>query len=206
MTAASGVLHEEFHEEEFTRRGGVFEVVQLWVKLSARHKMSPPKYQMLPAAGVPAVPIADGRGHVRVIAGEFQGTRGPATMFTPVDLWDVRVTAGGSATLPARDGHMAAILVRRGEVRLGGSERVEAGALALFERGGSGLGVFAAEESSLLFLGGEPIDEPIAGHGPFVMNTHEEIQQATRDWLPRCGVQTLYIATVAPWENVYSES
>jgi hypothetical protein len=160
----------------------MFEVVQLWVNLPARHKMSPPKYQTLPAAEIPLVPVADGRGHVRVIAGAFRGTPGAATTFTPVDLWDVRVPAGASTTLPARAGHMAAILVLRGDVRLKGSERIGAGTLALFERGGSGLDVSAVDESSLLFLGGEPIDEPIAGRGPFVMNTQEEIQRAVRDY------------------------
>ncbi len=182
MTAASGVLHEEFHEQEFTRRGGMFEVVQLWVNLPARYKMSPPKYQTLPAGEIPVVSLAEGRGQARVIAGELRGTRGAATTFTPIDLWDVRVPAGASTTLPARDGHMAAILLLHGELCLNGSERVQAGSLALFQSGGAGLDVSAVGESGLLFLGGEPIDEPIAGRGPFVMNTPEEIQQAIGDY------------------------
>ncbi|MBI5866623.1 MAG: pirin family protein [Planctomycetes bacterium] len=182
MTAASGIIHEEFHDQEFTRRGGMFEVVQLWVNLPAQYKMSPPKYQTLLARDIPVVSLAEDRGHVRVVAGEFRGARGVAKTFTPVDLWDVRVPAGASVTLPGRDGHMAAILLVRGELRVNGSARIQAGSLALFERDGSGLDVHAGEESSLLFLGGEPIDEPIAGRGPFVMNTQEEIQQAVRDF------------------------
>lgn len=182
MTAASGVIHEEFHEQEFARRGGTFEVVQLWVNLPARYKMSPPKYQTLLARDIPVVSLAEDRGHVRVIAGEFQGTRGAATTFTPIDLWDVRLPAGTSTTLPAPDGHMAAILLLRGALHLNGSERIQAGSLALFERSGLGLDLSTVDESSLLFLGGEAIDEPIAGRGPFVMNTHEEIQRAIRDY------------------------
>lgn len=182
MTAASGVLHEEFHEREFARRGGMFEVVQLWVNLPARFKMSPPKYQTLPAREIPVVSLGAERGQVRVIAGEYRGTRGPAATFTPIDLWDLRLPAGAPTTLPARDGHMAAILVLRGDVRLNAAEPIRAGSLALFERSGAMLDVTAAEDSSLLFLGGEPIDEPIAGWGPFVMNTPEEIRQAAGDY------------------------
>lgn len=182
MTAGSGVIHEEFHEQEFTRRGGMFEVVQLWVNLPARFKMSPPKYQSLLQRDIPVVSLASGAGQARVIAGDFQTARGAATTFSPVDLWDVLLADGASATLPAREGHVAAVLLLRGALRVNGSETMQAGSLALFDRAGAGLEVAAEGECALLFLGGEPINEPIAGRGPFVMNTPEEIHQAVRDY------------------------
>lgn len=182
MTAASGVIHDEFHEEEFTRRGGMFELVQLWVNLPARCKMSPPKYQTLMAADIPTASIADGRGRGRVIAGRLGETRGAAQTFTPVELWDVYLAASAAATLPMPDGFMAGILVRRGRIRTGGAATIGPGSMVLFERSGTGIHVSADEDSDLLLLGGQPIDEPIAARGPFVMNTAEEIQQAIRDY------------------------
>jgi redox-sensitive bicupin YhaK (pirin superfamily) len=182
MTAAAGVIHEEFHEQEFTRRGGVLEMVQLWVNLPAAHKMSPPKYQTLLARDIPIVPVADGRGRVRVIAGDFDGTSGAAQTFTPVDLWDVRLPAGATLVFPVREGFTAAVLVLRGQAGLGGSERLAGGELGLFGREGAGVEVAAEDDCGLLLLAGQPIDEPIVGRGPFVMNTAEEIQQAIRDY------------------------
>lgn len=182
MTAGAGVVHEEFHEQEFTRRGGTFEVAQLWVNLPARHKMTPPKYQTLLARDIPIVPIAGGRGRVRVIAGAFDGVRGPAATFTPVDLWDVRVPAGTNSSLPVTHGAMAALLVRRGRVTIGDAT-LGVGVLAIFSREQTGIEIAADEDADLLLLAGQPIDEPIVGRGPFVMNTAEEIQQAIRDYM-----------------------
>lgn len=182
MTAASGIIHEEFHEQEFTRRGGVLEMAQLWVNLPARHKMSPPKYQTLAASAIPEVTIAGGRGQLRVIAGDFQGTTGAARTFTPVDLWDIHLAAGAADALPAHDGRMAALLVRHGSVRVGDSDPVAGGSLILFDRSGTDIAFAVDADSSLLLLSGQPIDEPVAARGPFVMNTPEEIQQAIRDY------------------------
>lgn len=182
MTAASGVIHEEFFEQEFNRRGGVLEMVQLWVNLPAAHKMSPPKYQTLRARDIPVVSLAEGGGRVRVIAGDFCGTHGPAETFTTVNLWDFRLSHAAHTTLPAADGHMAAILVLNGEIHVNDAHSVSGGSIALFETLGNDVRVAARRDSTLLFLGGDPIHEPIVGRGPFVMNTHAEIQQAIRDF------------------------
>jgi redox-sensitive bicupin YhaK (pirin superfamily) len=182
MTAGSGVLHEEKHSLDFTRRGGTFEMVQLWVNLPARAKLTAPAYQTLLDAQIPSVALPDEAGRVRVIAGEFGGARGPARSFTPVSLWDVQLRAGEKLELPVPTGHTAALLVLRGAAQVADSARVTAGELALFEREGENLAVRAEGELSALVLAGEPIDEPIAGHGPFVMNTEAEIDQAIRDY------------------------
>jgi redox-sensitive bicupin YhaK (pirin superfamily) len=180
MTAASGVVHEEWHEQAFTRRGGVLEMVQLWVNLPAREKMSPPRYQEILDKHIPAVSL-DGGGAVRVIAGEFRGAKGPARTFTPVNVWDVRLKAGGRAELAVPDGHTTLVLVLHGRVVMNGSGAGEAD-LAVLDRPGDGVAIEAAEDATLLALSGEPIDEPVVSHGPFVMNTEEEIRQAIRDY------------------------
>ncbi len=181
MTAGSGVLHEEKHSAEFTRQGGVLEMVQLWVNLPARDKMTSPRYQELLADDIPTVPLGDGAGQIRLIAGAFGEVQGAATTVTPVTLWDVRLAAGGRASLPSPEGHSAAVYVRQGELRLAADSTVAAGELAIFERSGSQVDLEALADSEFLFLGGEPLDEPIAAHGPFVMNTRQEIVQAIDD-------------------------
>ncbi|GMU22203.1 MAG: hypothetical protein AMXMBFR13_22910 [Phycisphaerae bacterium] len=182
MTAASGVVHEEFHEQEFARRGGVFEVVQLWVNLPARHKMSPPRYQTLLNRSIPAVQLAGGAGTVRVIAGEFQGHPGPARTFTPIHLWDVRLRKDALAEFSLPDGHTAGVFVLNGGIRLNGSEDVGSAELAVLDRSGQQVSMETVDDSKVLILSGEPIDEPVAGRGPFVMNTDEEIRQAILDY------------------------
>lgn len=181
MTAGAGVLHEEKHSREFTRRGGTFEVAQLWVNLPAKHKMTPPRYQELRAAAIPSVPLPGDAGTARVIAGEFGGVRGPAATVTPVVLWDVRLRAGARTELPIPDGHNAAVFVRAGSVRLGGEHGASAGELAVLSRAGGGAAVESDGGADLLVLAGEPIDEPVVTYGPFVMNTDEEIRQAVAD-------------------------
>jgi redox-sensitive bicupin YhaK (pirin superfamily) len=181
MTAARGVLHEEKHSPEFTRRGGTLHMVQLWVNLPARVKMAPARYQTLLDAQIPAVDL-EGAGRVRVIAGELRGSSGPARTFTPIDVWDVRLRSGARAVLPARDGHTTALAVLGGSVRLNGAEDAGEPDVAVFERAGQGIDVDARSDALLLLLGGEPIDEPIAAQGPFVMNTPAEIRQAYRDF------------------------
>jgi len=182
MTAASGVVHDEFHGSEFARSGGWFEMVQLWVNLPARHKMATPRYQGISASEIPEVEIPGGGGRVRVVAGSYRGQRGPAKTFTPIELWDLRLESPGPVELPVPEGHTAALVVLRGEVVLDGSEVVRGGEVALFDRDGSAVRLEEARDATALLLGGEPLGEPIVGHGPFVMNRPDEIRQAIEDY------------------------
>ncbi len=182
MTAASGVLHQEFHTPEFSRRGGLFEVMQLWVNLPHADKMSPPKYQEILAKQIPTVDLGRGTGSVRVIAGKFQDVRGPAKTFTPVNVWDVQLAAGVTAEIPVPEGYFATLAVRRGALRADDGQSIASGELAIFDRAGAGVTVECDEPARLLFLSGEPIDEPIVAQGPFVMNSREEILEAYADF------------------------
>ena len=182
MTAASGILHEEFHSEAFTRNGGTLEMVQLWVNLPAKDKMADAGYQTLLDAQIPSVPLANGAGRVRVIAGDHAGHRGPARTFTPIDVWDVRLAGGRRATFELRDGHTTALVVLRGAVLVNGEQIAREAQLVVFDRAGSTIEVEANGDATILLLAGEPIDEPIVGYGPFVMNTAAEIQQAIDDF------------------------
>ncbi|MBS0212805.1 MAG: pirin family protein [Proteobacteria bacterium] len=182
MTAANGIVHEEFHSEAFTRAGGTLEMVQLWVNLPAKHKLAPAGYQTLLDADIPSIPLADAAGRVRVIAGEFAGHRGPARTFTPMDVWDVRLLAGKATTLRVPEGHTAALVVLHGTVRVNGEQVVREAQFARFDLAGSQVVVEASTDATLLLLAGEPLDEPIVGYGPFVMNTREEIVQAVQDF------------------------
>jgi len=182
MTAASGVVHEEMHGREFARKGGTIEMVQLWVNLPAKLKMSPPRYQDILGRQIPTVPLAGGGGTVRVIAGEFQGAKGPARTFTPVSLWDVRLAAGHDVELNFPEGHTTAVLVLRGDVDVNGSEPASDAELVLFDRRGGAISLHARTDATLLVMSGEPIEEPVVGYGPFVMNTQAEIRQAIRDY------------------------
>jgi quercetin 2,3-dioxygenase len=182
MTAASGVVHEEKHAREFARRGGTLEMVQLWVNLPAKFKMSPPGYQTLLSNQIPVVNLPDGGGTVRVIAGEFQGVKGPARTFTPVNVWDLHMKAGHSADLSLPNGYTTALFILRGEVVVNSLETATEDELVVFESDGEGITAEAREDSIILLLNGEPIDEPIASYGPFVMNTQEEIRQAIKDY------------------------
>lgn len=181
MTAAGGILHDEFHSPAFTRTGGVLEMVQLWVNLPASHKMSEPRYQHLGRADIPEVPLADGAGLVRVIAGDFAGRSGAAATVTPIDVWDVRLRAGRDAALNVPTDRTAAVVVLRGEVTVNG-EALNSAEFALLAADGEEVLVAARSEASLLILSGEPLHEPVVGHGPFVMNTEAEIRQAMRDF------------------------
>jgi hypothetical protein len=182
MTAASGVVHEEFHGRDFARRGGLFEMVQLWVNLPAEHKLAPPRYQSLLASQIPVVSLPDGQGRVRVIAGEFAGAKGPAATFTPIDVWDLRLEGGHTTQLALPDGRTTALVVLRGALQVAGSEPIREAEVALFDRTGESIVVDAAETATALLLSGEPIGEPIVGRGPFVMNRPEEIRQAMVDY------------------------
>jgi redox-sensitive bicupin YhaK (pirin superfamily) len=182
MTAASGILHEEFHSPDFTRRGGTMQMAQLWVNLPASAKMNPPGYQNILNAQIPDVPLPDGAGRVRVIAGDYAGHAGAAHTHTPMDVWDLRLNAGARTQLPLVNGHTAALVVLRGTVLVNGDAVAREAQMVTFERHGEAIEIEANTDAVLLFLGGEPIDEPVFGHGPFVMNTRDEIIQAFHDF------------------------
>jgi len=181
MTAASGILHEEFHSKAFTERGGRMEMVQLWVNLPAKDKMSPPGYQTLLDAQIPVVDLG-GVGKVRVIAGEYEGSKGPAKTFTPINIWDVRLNAGRVADFAVAEGHTLMALTQSGTVRINGAQSAGASQLALFERTGGAVSIEAESDAKLLLLSGEPINEPVVQYGPFVMNSEGEIRQAILDF------------------------
>lgn len=182
MTAGSGIVHEEFHSESFTQRGGRLEMVQLWVNLPAEHKMTPPGYQTLMKADIPDVALPDGAGTVRVIAGAYDGQAGPARTFSPLDVWDLRLQRNGLVRLPVADGRTLALVVLRGTVEVNGVEVVREGQLVVLDRKGSDVQVEANNEATLLLLSGEPLDEPVVGYGPFVMTSERDIQQAISDY------------------------
>lgn len=182
MTAASGILHEEFHSEGFAKTGGTLEMVQLWVNLPAKDKMADAGYQTILDGDIPSIPLKDQAGSLRLIAGEFDGHTGPAHTFTPIDVWDLRLNGGKLLTLDLQEGRNTALVVLRGTVQVNGVELVREGQLALFERTGQQLSLEANNDAVVLLLSGEPIDEPIVGHGPFVMNSEQEIHQAFADF------------------------
>ena len=188
MTAGNGIVHEEFHSQDFTRKGGTFQMVQLWVNLRANDKSAKARYQTLLKAQIPNVELPQDAGTVRVIAGDYNGRKGAAKTFTPINLWDVNLRAGKSAELPLPDGHTTTFLVLSGEVTVNGERDAGAGDLAIFARTGDGITVKAKTDAQLLVMDGEPIDEPVVGHGPFVMNSRAEIQQAFEEYqLGRMG-------------------
>jgi hypothetical protein len=182
MTAASGVVHEEKHSRELTRRGGSLEVVQLWVNLPAEFKMSLPRYQTIVDRQIPSVSLPEGAGTVRVIAGEFGGVKGPAVTFTPINLWDLRLKTYHRAEFMLPRGFTTALFILHGEVALPDAERAGEADLALLTREGERLHIEARDEATLLVLNGAAIDEPVAAYGPFVMNSKAEITQAIEDY------------------------
>jgi len=182
MTAGSGIIHEEYHGDEFARSGGTFEVIQLWVNLPAQNKMAKPGYQGLTKDQIPEIALADNAGKVRVIAGEYAGKPGPAHTFSPMNVWDVRLNAGSTATFTLPEGHTTAVFVLHGAVKTGDVHIIRPSELAVMQRSGTELVLEAQRDSVLLLLNGEPLNEPVVGHGPFVMNTVEEINQAIDDY------------------------
>ncbi|QBM26243.1 pirin family protein [Hydrogenophaga pseudoflava] len=186
MTAAAGIVHEEFHSEAYARSGGPFRMVQLWVNLPARDKMAAPGYQGITAAQIPTLPLTgvDGQdaGTVRPIAGSFDGASGPARTFTPMQVWDVQLKAGHTVTLPAPEGHTTVPLVYQGRVKTADGQEAGDAEMIVYTRDGEGVQLTALADTTLLWLCGEPIDEPVVGYGPFVMNTPQEIQQAFVDF------------------------
>ncbi|MGE8468463.1 MAG: pirin family protein [Pseudomonas putida] len=182
MTAANGIIHEEFHSPAFARSGGMLEMVQLWVNLPARDKRAAAGYQTLLATDIPVVALDGEGGSLRVIAGEYLGHQGPARTFTAMDVWDLRLNAQSTLQLPVAAGRNAALVVLRGSVRINGEREAGPSSLVLFERGAEDIAIEALEGASVVLLSGEPIDEPIVGYGPFVMNSEAEIAEAFDDF------------------------
>ncbi|HZQ74973.1 MAG TPA: pirin family protein [Burkholderiales bacterium] len=182
MTAGAGLLHKEFHSPAFTKNGGRFEVLQLWVNLPAKSKLTAPRYQELVAKDIPVVPLQGDAGSVRVIAGEFGGAKGPARTFTPVNLLDVRLRAGKRVKLDLKDGFTASLYVLKGKVVLNGSEAAAETELVILDREGDEVTIDSSTDATVFVMNGQPINEPVYGYGPFVMNQPEEIEQAYRDF------------------------
>ena len=182
MTAGSGILHQEFHSPRFTKTGGVFRVAQLWINLPADRKLTAPRYQSIKAETMPVVELEGGAGHARIIAGSFGGQMGPAKTFTPVNVWDLELKGEARATIEAPEGHTTLVVVLSGALAFDQTERVREAEAALFSRAGAGVVLMPAAPTEVLILTGVPIDEPIVGRGPFVMNTEAEIRQAFRDF------------------------
>lgn len=181
MTAGNGILHKEYHEEAFSKKGGPFEMVQLWVNLPKKDKSTAPHYQELTAAGMGKVALAGDAGVVNVIAGNFNGVAGPAETYSPVNLFDIKLNEGGEVSTSIRAGHNTALLVVNGSVEVNGEIAGEH-SFVLFRNEGEEIHIKANRKSVILVLSGEPLNEPIVSYGPFVMNTEEEISQAIVDF------------------------
>nr|MBL8454590.1 pirin family protein [Zoogloeaceae bacterium] len=182
MTAGAGILHEEFHGEGFARNGGALEMVQLWVNLPARDKLAPPRYQAITAADIPTVALPQNAGTARIIAGELGGRRGPAATFTPMNVWDLRLARGVETELALPDGWTAALVVLHGTVQVNGRAIARDAQMVVLDRAGTSLTIEANGDAVVLLLAGAPIDEPIVGYGPFVMNSQAEIAEAIDDF------------------------
>jgi redox-sensitive bicupin YhaK (pirin superfamily) len=182
MTAGSGIVHEEKHDEDFRKQGGMFEMVQLWVNLPRAHKFTGPRYQTLRAQDIPMGRFAEDAGEVRVIAGDWNGLSGPAETVTPIQIYDVVVKAGRTAEIELKNGYNSAALLRKGNVKVNGAAMEGEALLALFDTRGERVVFEAKEESELLILSAQPIGEPVASYGPFVMNTQDELRQAIEDY------------------------
>lgn len=182
MTAASGILHKEYHEESFSKTGGDFQMVQLWVNLPAKEKSSAPKYQNISKDDIGIYTLPDDQGTVEIIAGEYKNTVGPAFTFTPIHMYNARLKSGGKAEFSFPSNYTTAALVIEGSVSVNDEETVPTDNMVLFQNDGENFTIEAKEDSLVLILSGEPINEPIAAHGPFVMNTRAEILQAFEDF------------------------
>ncbi|EKN6164721.1 pirin family protein [Yersinia enterocolitica] len=182
MTAGGGILHEEFHSDAFAKRGGAFEMVQLWVNLPAKDKMTAPGYQAIRNETIPQVALPEGAGSLRVIAGDYAGENGPANTFSPLNVWDIQLNQGKSAEFSLPDGWNTALIVLRGTVQVNGDAIARDAEMVLLDSAGSNVTIEANNDAVLLLLSGEPIDEPTIGYGPFVMNTQEQIAEAIADF------------------------
>ena len=182
MTAGSGLVHEEFHSPEFAQAGGLFEMVQLWVNLPANDKMTQPRYQAITRQDIPRIDMDEGAGHIRVIAGEMGGHLGPAQTFSPVNVWDGELKAQYETTLHVPEGHNTILVVLKGEVVVNESHKVQDSSMVMFAKDDIAIQLQALQDTQFLLLSGEPLNEPIQGYGPFVMNSKAEIIQAFDDF------------------------
>ncbi|MEF3306782.1 pirin family protein [Paenibacillus sp. GYB003] len=183
MTAGSGLLHKEYHERDFSKRGGLFHMIQLWVNLPRAYKMTPPKYQELPGGKMGRVELPDGGGTVRVIAGDYNGTKGPAQTFTPIHLYDIAFRQNGKASFTLPSSFNTAALVLRGKAKINDAAAANEADFVLFENTEGDIRIEGQTDDTLvLVLSGEPIREPVYRHGPFVMNSKEEVVRAFQDF------------------------
>ena len=182
MTAASGIVHDEYHGPDFARGGGLLQMVQLWVNLPAHHKMDAPRYQAITSNKIPSVTLPKEAGVVRVIAGQYESARGPANTYTRMSVLDVRLKSGARAVFETQDGDTAALVILQGRAKIGNLTTVYDAGMAMFERRGRRIEVDALDDTTALLLTGDPINEPVVGQGPFVMNTQSEIAQAFIDY------------------------
>ncbi|HBL6925445.1 TPA: pirin family protein [Citrobacter koseri] len=182
MTAGAGILHEEFHSSAFTQQGGELEMVQLWVNLPAKDKMAVPGYQGISSDLIPAVTLPDEAGTARIIAGRYQDVKGPAHTFSPLNVWDMRLQRDRHLTLPVAEGWSTALVVLKGSITVNGTTPVNEAQLVVLSQKGENMHLEASSDASVLLLSGEPLNEPIVGYGPFVMNTKQEIAEAVRDF------------------------
>lgn len=181
MTAASGVLHKEHHEKEWAKTGGEFQMVQLWVNLPAKDKMSTPKYQAIENSQMIRV-AAEKNGYIELIAGQYKEATGPASTFTPIHMMNAKLGKGGKANFDFPPNYTTLALVIEGAIIVNGTTKVAGDHLALFDNKGSAFDLEATENAVVLILSGLPIAEPIFAHGPFVMNNRDEIVQAFEDY------------------------
>ena len=182
MTAGSGILHQEYHDEEFSRRGGPFQMVQLWVNLPARYKMTPPQYQGIKNNQLGKFKLPDEQGVIEVIAGSYHGVPGAASTFSPMEVYNGRVKMGAVVEFSVPADYNTGLLVIEGALRLNGTQTAPANYFCLFNNDGADFTVEALEDTVFLVLSGKPLHEPIVAHGPYLMNTQEEIRQAMRDF------------------------
>jgi redox-sensitive bicupin YhaK (pirin superfamily) len=182
MTAGAGVLHKEYHEKEFSKKGGLFQAIQLWVNLPAKFKMTPAKYQPIENRNLTRFPLADGKSVVEVIAGEYKGMKGPASTFSPVNLFNAKLNRKVKADFSFKENYNTGILIVEGEIKINNSKTASENSFILFGHDGEEILIEALKDSVILVLSGEPIKEPIVSYGPFVMNTEAEIKQAYEDY------------------------
>jgi redox-sensitive bicupin YhaK (pirin superfamily) len=180
MTAASGILHKEYHEEGFSKKGGPFQMIQLWVNLPAKDKMSQPKYQAITNDRLGKYNI-DAGGVVEVIAGDFKGVKGPASTFTPIEMYNIKIKKGTSLSFELPENFNTGILVVEGKINVN-NEKAPADNFILFKNEGEEISITADQDSVVFVISGQPINEPIAAYGPFVMNTHKELEEALDDY------------------------
>jgi len=182
MTAAAGILHEEYHSQRFAKEGGILHMAQLWVNLPAKDKLAEPRYQTVLNASIPSIKLANDSGALRIIAGEYQGEKGPSKTFTPMNVWDIQLNAGKTLDLELPEGQTAALVVLQGTVKINDTDSVSENKFVIFEREAGTIKLAADADSIILFLGGAPLNEPVVAYGPFVMNTQGEIKQAVSDY------------------------